>query len=221
MATLAEIRTECMALVREAEGISTSPYTDDYFARHINNAFDTLFERRFWDIHHREIDDVYQLGTNGLFYYDVSGVDTEKNLLSIYRDVRHIQYIFQEGYTYPIPRLQRNVNPAMANEVCWQPYNTGNALLRIRPFVTTGNFIIHGRYREITYYEENDEIPFDRMTLAYASVEKYFIDEAANIEAAKKYSALAEARLVQLENAEKPDVYSATIAQYPNVNSWW
>lgn len=207
MAKLEEIRSEIMTLIRQAEGLSTSPYTDALLTSVINATFDTLFEYRLWKDHKYTVEDAQLLGVNGLVY-DKEATPALYNLKAIFREAKHIKFIFPENWERALPEIPTSINPNVVTNPGFERYNIGNSLIRILPKQTVCSLTIVGRYREKTQYVEGDEIPFDKWAMIYSATAKYFTEEAANKDAAQMYGKLAESRLKTLEASDMADSYS-------------
>lgn len=182
MATVQDVVNRITRLLSQVSGENVQLYAEDRILDMLQNKYDTLFDKLWWPTLMRRLTKTLD-GTSGLVTVNFTSAD-----LTRFGDIRHI-YI--EGDVHPIPEVPLNINPAVTTGTrakYYEPNETAGKIFKCYPITSTGNIIIHYRFKQAAFVDDpTAEINFDDNLLVAGVVYDYLEDDGTNPGATEKY----------------------------------
>jgi len=138
---------------------------------------------------------------------EATGVVTS-DLSTLLTDFTHINAVYIENTSRPLPFLPGNINPYTITGTTpryIERVSTATKFFRVWPLASTGNVIIRGKTKP-TEFISTDTVVFDHHVLVLGAVADYLISDGTNIEDAQKFSKLYQNRVKSLAKELDGDV---------------
>lgn len=184
-------------------GSSTQIYAEDIITTFVQDAFDELFAKAWWDAYMERVTATLD-GTSGLVTTTLTDIEN-------YSDIR---YVYRADSDIALPRLPtENFNPIYRLSAGSTPkyiepnYADTDKHFIVWPKTATGDVDILYRKRPADFVlSSSDDITFDSLLLEDYATYMYLEDDGTNPGATEKYKIKAENRLSQLMDNESSDV---------------
>lgn len=211
-------------LIRQVAGSSVQTYSQPLIEDMVNQAFDFVNAKRFWDQYTRWSLTNALNGTTGII---VNSLKEAADEIITWADIEAV--LPDEGSDKKLPHLPKHVNPARltgtrAMYIEGLPASHpdfATHVIQFWPKASTGNFSIRHRYRPKPIFIDDDEIHFDELMMVYAATYLYLKDDGAVPDMVDEYKTLFDIRFrdITMNEDGNTDIPIRDSDKYPSRNA--
>lgn len=191
--TLDQLIQKCVLRLAQVGGTGVQVYAEDILAEMIQERFDELFDRFWWDDYM-----TYYVATLAADGTVNEAIKTTQDL-DRFTDIQHVHYKTQP---HPLARIDSRTNRAnylkIATPIYIAPTTITDKVFQLLPYGSVGDNVTIAFRKRPTTFIGTDTILLDNLLLIYGACYDYLEDDAGSQGSIGKFQDAYNARLVQL-----------------------